>query len=217
MTRRRSTARARGIVAFDFDGTLIRGNTVCELLARPLGRSKEMRRFEGLSTKREIAESRRVMAHWYRAVGVQELCAPLEKATWRRGACEGIELLQANGIRVAIASITWRFAIEYLTGPLGVSNILATELRPAGGIGHVWPDDKGRWLRALAKQSRVDRQHIAAVGDSVNDRHLLSAASLRFFVGTGEAPATSGIRLRRKGDILRIAEEIVECWSPSPD
>ena len=155
------------------------------------------------------------MAHWYRDVGFEKLRAPLESATWRRGAREAIELLQANGIQVAIASITWRFAIEHLARPLGVSNILATELRPNGDVGHVWPEDKGKWLRTLAKQSRVDRQRIAAVGDSVSDRHLLSVASLRFFVGNGKAPAMRGIRQRPRGDIMGIAKEVLHSWSPS--
>jgi phosphoserine phosphatase len=89
---------ARGIVAFDFDGTLLCGKTVCELLAEPLGRSSEMRQFEALSTKRDIAESRVEMASWYSGVIHQELCAALADATWRSGAKDAIGLLQESGI-----------------------------------------------------------------------------------------------------------------------
>jgi phosphoserine phosphatase len=173
-----------------------------------------MRRFETLSTRRDIAKSRVEMAGWYSGVINRELCAPLADATWRSGAREAIGLLQKSGIEVAIASITWRFAIEYLAGPLGVSNVLGTELGPSGAIQHVWPSDKGRWLRSLAKERQVQRHRIAAVGDSIKDRHLLYAASLRFFVGDGFPPTIRGLRVRREGDILGITREILGAWSP---
>ena len=44
----------RGIVVFDLDGTLLRGETVCEMLARPLGRIDQMQEFEQLKCEAEI-------------------------------------------------------------------------------------------------------------------------------------------------------------------
>ena len=208
------TAETRGIVAFDLDGTLLCGKTVCELLAEPIGRSSEMGRFEALSSRRDIAASRVEMANWYRGVNDHDLCAPLADATWSPGAREAIALLKASGMEVAIASITWRFAVEHLAGPLGVSNVLGTDLGQDNDIGHVWPRDKGRWLRSLAKELRVNRRCVAAVGDSVNDRYLLSAASLRFFVGTGSPPNMHGLRVRNTVDMSEIAREILDTWSP---
>ena len=77
----------------------------------------------------------------------------------------------------------------------------------------MWPIDKGEWLRSLARKLHVERQHIAAVGDSINDRHLLTAASLRFFVGNKKPPSIHGLRVKEDGDILRVAQEILEAWS----
>jgi phosphoserine phosphatase len=174
-----------------------------------------MRRFEALSSKADIADSRVVMAGWYKGIGRQELLAPLANATWRPGAKEAIGRLQAGGVEVVVASITWRFAIECLVRPLGISNVLGVELGRGGEIGHVWPSDKGKWLRSLAKRLEVPKEHIAAVGDSVNDDELLAAASLRFFVGSGAAPSVHGLRVSPAGDVLEIAREILDFWYPS--
>jgi phosphoserine phosphatase len=209
--------RPRGIVAFDFDGTLLRGRTVCELLAEPLGHSTEMRRFEGLSSEQEIADSRAEMAKWYRGRSVEELCAPLSDATWAPGAGDAIRLLRTGGFEVAITSITWGFAVEWMVRPLGVTRILASQLEPGGTVLHVWPRDKGTWVRSLASELEVAQSRIAAVGDSANDSYLLAAAALRFFVGSGSPPPIAGIRHRPAGDIASIAQEIVEGWHTIAD
>jgi len=203
----------RGLVAFDLDGTLLRGPTVCELLAAPLGRLAEMRRFEALSSEREIAAAREEMARWYEGRSTTELCEALEAATWAPGAREGVALLQANGVEVVIASITWSFAVEWVAERLGVARSLGTRLEPGGGVGHVWPRDKARWLERLLSELRVAAGRAAAVGDSGSDAELLEAAELRFFVGAGPLPALPALEHRPAGDIAAIAREILGRWA----
>ena len=210
---RAAPIRPRGFVAFDLDGTLLRGPTVCELLAAPLGRLPEMRRFEALSSERDIAAAREEMARWYEGRTPAELCGALEAATWAPGAREGVALLQASGVEVAIASITWRFAVEWVAGRLGVARSLGTTLEPGGAVGHVWPRDKARWLGQQLAELRVAAGRAAAVGDSGSDESLLSAASLRFFVGAGPPPALPALEHRPAGDIAAIAREILERWA----
>lgn len=205
--------KPRGIVAFDFDGTLLRGPTVCELLAEPLGRSKEMQRFESLSSEREIADSRAEMAEWFDGKSLADLCAPLSRATWAPGVADAIPLLRSRGIEVVIASITWGFAVAWMAREHGVERILATQLEKDGTIRHIWPRDKGRWFQTLCADLYVPQSRTAAVGDSINDQFLLSAASLRFFVGRGAPPPIPGIWHRPAGDILGIAREILEAWT----
>jgi phosphoserine phosphatase len=41
---------AHGLVVFDLDGTLLRGQTVCEVLAAPLGRLDEMNTGAGIGS-----------------------------------------------------------------------------------------------------------------------------------------------------------------------
>jgi phosphoserine phosphatase len=175
--------QARGVVAFDLDGTLLRGPTICELLARPLGRVVEMQRFEGLSSERQIAAARLEMARWYQGHSPAQLCTALESATWAPGAHKGVQLLRERGVDVVIASIR-----------------------------HVWPRDKGPWLRQVSAELGVLPTRVAAVGDSGSDTDLLSAASLRFFVGLGVAPVLPRVNHRPGGNIAAIAREILDSW-----
>lgn len=66
----------RGLVVFDLDGTVLRGPTVCELLARPLGRLREMESFETLTSEAEIARARAEMVHWYAGIPRGRLLEP---------------------------------------------------------------------------------------------------------------------------------------------
>jgi len=206
-------SRPCGIVAFDLDGTLLRGLTVCELLAEPLGRLPEMRRFEAFSSEPEISAARLEMARWYRGRSPSQLCVPLEAATWAPGAREGVRLLQERGAEVVIASITWGFAVEWFAERLGVGRTLATRLEPGGQIRHVWPREKGAWLREVRAELGVSETRVAAVGDSTSDHELLSAASLRFFVGAASPPALPGLKHRPAADIGSIAREILLSWA----
>jgi HAD superfamily phosphoserine phosphatase-like hydrolase len=205
-------SRPRGVVAFDLDGTLLRGPTVCELLAEPLGRLPEMQRFESFTSEAEIAAARLEMARWYEGRTERELCAALEAAAWAPGAREGVALLRSHGVEVAIASITWSFAVEWVAGRLGVTRCLGTRLEPGGGVAHVWPRDKARWLEVLAAELGVPQARVAAVGDSASDADLLAAAALRFFVGAGAPPPLPGLAHRPAGDVAAIAREVLAAW-----
>jgi len=206
-------SRPRALVAFDLDGTLLRGPTVCELLAEPLGRLAEMRRFEALSAEQEIAAARREMARWYQGRSTTELCEALGAARWAPGAREGVAALQAGGIEVVIASITWSFAVDWVAERLGVARTLGTRLEPGGAVGHVWPRDKARWLERLVAELRVPVERVAAVGDSGSDAELLAVSSLRFFVGAGAPPPLPALEHRPAADIASLAGEILARWA----
>jgi phosphoserine phosphatase len=75
-------ADVHGLVVFDLDGTLLRGPTVCEVLAESLGHIEEMRRFERLSGEREIITARGEMARWYKDLSIDDLQALLENLNW---------------------------------------------------------------------------------------------------------------------------------------
>lgn len=205
-------AGVRGIVAFDLDGTLLRGPTVCELLAVPLGRLPRMRQLETLSTEDEIAAARAEMATWYRDAAPGVLRRALESARWAPGAQRGIGLLRAHGVEVVIASITWEFAARWLSAGLGVSRVLGTRLEEDGGIAHVWPGDKGRWLEHLAAELQPPQDRVAAIGDSPTDQGLLAAASLRFYVGESAPPTLPGVVHRPAADVEVLAREILAAW-----
>ncbi len=208
MTRTRA-----GLVVFDFDGTLTRGPTVCELLAAPLGRLARMKELEGLSSEEDIALARVEMASWYRGVPEPTLRAALDALEWAPGTRAGVRMLQAHGIEVAIASITWRFALEWLAGPLAIPRILGTAIDARGAIEHVWPRDKARWLRELAAELGVAHVRTAAVGDSPSDAELLSEASHRVYVGLGSLPAVDRLVHAPGASIEGLAEELLAAWA----
>lgn len=207
-----TTEALRRIVAFDLDGTLLRGSTVCELLAEPLGRLQEMRRFEGLTQESDIVLARQEMARWYAGHSIAALQRHLEGARWAPGARDAISRLRNSGIEVAILSVTWRFAVRWFAEQLGVLRFIGTELLPDGDIVHVFGRDKARYLRDLVETSRLAPNRVAAVGDSQSDAEMLREASLRFFLGK-EAPPVVAVTHLPDADLSLVADRILEAWT----
>lgn len=125
------------------------------------------------------------MAGWFNDYSDEELVAGLADLSQAPGTERAFAILRSHGIATAIVSITWIVAVEWFAGRLGADYAHGTRHLPTG-IDHVWPADKGRWLEDLSGKVNLHRHQVAAVGDSDNDRELLEAAGLRFFVG--EAP-----------------------------
>ena len=75
----------RGLAVFDLDGTLLRGDTVCEVLAKPLDRLVEMKQFEGFTEEHDITAAREQMVGWYKVRTTSELLAELRRASWAPG------------------------------------------------------------------------------------------------------------------------------------
>lgn len=218
MVRTNRTSRCaenmfRGVVVFDLDGTLLRGDTVCEVLAKPLGRAAEMRQFERLSTEAEIIDARSEMARWYEGHTIETLRAHLRNARWAPGAHEAVRELRRANVLVAIASITWKFAVEWFADQLGVERCLGTDIGPDGAIIHVWGRDKGRWLDELIAGYEVSPTRSAAVGDSRGDIEMLRAAELSFLVGKTTLPELPSTTHLPEADLRAVSERILREWA----
>src|ERR1700676_2522114 len=100
-----------GLAIFDLNGTLLRGRTVCEVLAERIGQTARMREIEALKSQAQIRQAREEMAGWYRSFQPSVLTDCLSNATLAPGAVEGARLLRKAGVAIAIASITWEFAV----------------------------------------------------------------------------------------------------------
>lgn len=203
---------AKGLVVFDLDGTLLRGPTVCELLAAPLGKSKEMKRLEMSSTKREVKKARAEMARWYKGVPRKRLLRSLDALTWAPGARAAVQDLKNAGLEVAIASITWQFAVEEIAKRLAIAHFLGTYLQDDGRIVHTWAKDKASWLLRLMSSLSLPPERTAAVGDSTNDMPMLAIANLRFYVGSDVPQRIACIHMP-SADLTQIAEEIIARWN----
>ena len=198
-------------MVFDLDGTLLRGRTVCEVLADALGHGDQMRRFEALNAEADIAAARAEMARWYSAVERPRLLEFLDGAVWAPGAHEGVARLQAAGAKVAIASITCSFAVERFAATLGIERILGTVLGADVVEDHVWPRHKAPWMRALADEQGVAMSRTAAVGDSSGDVEMLQAARCGVFVGKTSPAEWLGTHMPN-ADIRDVADHILQSW-----
>jgi len=171
------------VVAFDLDGTLLRGGTACEVLARPIGRLARVREMEASSSTEQMAAARTEMAGWYQDYSRSELLGFLDQAELAPGAEDGCRQLREAGVEIVIVSLTWSFAVEAFAHRFGASAWLGTTLESDGSISHVWPEDKPRWLEEQCAATNTRALGVAAVGDSLGDVPLLNSVGLPIFVG----------------------------------
>jgi HAD superfamily phosphoserine phosphatase-like hydrolase len=167
------------LAVFDLDGTILRGRTLCEVIADGIGHRERMRVLERAHAHDEIIAAREEMAAWYRDAGfdkVRSLCFEAELAP---GTIEACELLRDCGVDLAIASITLSLGVEAIAELLGIERCLGTTVHIDGRIDHVFGEDKAAWIAHLG----VPFDEIAAVGDSERDVGMLQAVALPIFVG----------------------------------
>jgi HAD superfamily phosphoserine phosphatase-like hydrolase len=200
------------LAAFDLDGTLVRDRTCVEAIARTISREEECAAFERLQMRGRphvlaVTAAREAMAEWYRPYTYEELTAGLSELTLAPGSEEAFALLRRHGVVTAIVSITWSFAVEWFARRLGADYAHGTRLID-GRVEHVWPADKGRWLRSLSKRLDLPQQAVAAVGDSEGDRELLEAAGVRYCVGARKVEVVDVVHMPR-ASILEIAQQVV--------
>lgn len=197
------------LVAFDLDGTLTRGDTVCEVIARRIGRLDRMREIERGTPLSDPRAARAEMASWYRAHPRQELLAALDDARLAPGAQQGIQRLHEAGVVTGIVSITWLFAVKWFAERLAVPHCAATGLSEDGTIAHFLAHDKPRWALDLSARLGIAPGQVAAVGDSPGDIPLLQAVGHPFFVGDRLPPQLASVAHRPQADIAALAEEIL--------
>lgn len=125
--------------AFDLDGTLTRGPTVAEVFAQHAGFAERMAAFERLTEITDITAAREEMAEWYHRFTPAELCACLPAIPLAPGVDEGFRLLRQHGVKLAIVSITWEFAVAWYAARLGAGYWTGTALASDGAIAHFWP------------------------------------------------------------------------------
>jgi HAD superfamily phosphoserine phosphatase-like hydrolase len=207
------TTTVRGLAAFDLDGTLLRGPTVCEILAKPLGRLAEMQRLESLQTEIDFTTAREEMARWYKDVAVDDLVLHLRNAEWAPGALESVRCLQRESIEVALVSVTWDFAVAWFAEQLNISHCLGTGLSPMGEIAHVWGPDKAEYIRQLSAKLQVPSHRLAAIGDSRGDFEMLNEAELRIFVGKTAPTHIASLIHLPDSDLRIVAERILQEWT----
>lgn len=197
------------LVAFDVDGTLLRGPTLCECIADGIGRRQEMRAMERLTSANDIAAARAEMISWYRCHDMATLLGFVRAATFAPGAREGVAALKQSGVHVVLVSITWQFALDWVASELGADLAVGTRWCPDGTIEHFWPADKVTWLARHAARLGVRPARIAAVGDSAGDMQMLRYAGRGYFVGHGREQLPAHVKHLPAADIREIVRDIL--------
>ena len=77
------------LAVFDLDGTLLRGATVCEVLADQIGYGARMREIEAIRERDEIIAARHEMAGWYEGIPEADLQTMSLRATLAADAEKG--------------------------------------------------------------------------------------------------------------------------------
>jgi HAD superfamily phosphoserine phosphatase-like hydrolase len=202
-----AASRPVRLVAFDLDGTLVRGPTICETLAASFGRLERMREIERLRDAAEIRAARAEMLSWYGDGPLDALCARLADVEIAPGAEQAFTRLAQRGVAAVIVSITWSFAVAWFARRFGATAWIGTDVEK-GEVRHFWPDDKPVWLAAWAAQRGINMSDVAAVGDSPGDVPMLAAVGHPIFVGA-ELPAEVGHSLHAPNADLRDIADLI--------
>ena len=200
------------LVAFDLDGTLLRGESVWEAIGRVIGCPERVREFEQLDFTRTeaIAAAREEFTEWFRAFPIDELREHVVSMRAAPGVDEGFALLHEHGFQIALVSLTWEFAVEWCVERFEADYGVGTGLTRDGVIAHFWPEDKGTWVAGLARELGVAMRDVAAVGDSNGDVPMLLAVGHPYWVGATVPAELEGMVVHEPdGDIGVVAERIV--------
>lgn len=178
--------RAKRLIVFDVDSTLIQGEVI-EMLAAHAGREAEVRRVTEAAMRGEIdfAESlhQRVAAlEGLDAAVLDDVAAKLELTP---GARTTIRTLRRLGFRCGVVSGGFRQVIQPLADDLELDFMEANTLEIVDGkltgrvLGHVVDRAaKAEALQTFADQRGVPIEQTVAVGDGANDIDMIQAAGL---------------------------------------
>ena len=178
--------RAKRLIVFDVDSTLIQGEVI-EMLAQRAGAGEAVAAITGAAMRGEIdfAESlhQRVATLAGLPVGVLEEVADEVELT--PGARTTIRTLRRLGFHCGVVSGGFRQVIEPLAHELMLDFVAANELEIADGrltgrvVGPIVDRaGKAKALRDFADQAGVPMEQTVAVGDGANDIDMLNAAGL---------------------------------------
>src|SRR6476469_4365206 len=180
------TRRAKRLVVFDVDSTLIQGEVI-EMLAAHAGCEAEVREITEAAMRGEIDFTASLERRVACLAGLDE-CVMYEVADELRltpGARTTIRTLKRIGFRCGVVSGGFTQTIERLADDLGLDFHVANELEVVDGklTGRVIGDvidraGKAAALRRFAEQFDVPLSQCVAIGDGANDIDMLGTAGL---------------------------------------
>ncbi|MFI6867372.1 phosphoserine phosphatase SerB [Nocardia sp. NPDC050406] len=178
--------RAKRLIVFDVDSTLIQGEVI-EMLAAHAGVEEEVRKVTEAAMRGEIdfAESLRQRVATLAGLDASVIDEVAERIELTPGARTTIRTLRRIGFRCGVVSGGFRQVIEPLARELELDFVQANTLEVVDGklTGHVVGEivdrpAKAVALRRFASEMGVAMEQTVAVGDGANDIDMLNAAGL---------------------------------------
>jgi len=187
-------------VAFDLDGTLLRGTTVSLEVAALTGHVEEMRELERAYAAGEISNDviAEANAAW---LGGRELSLDVGDWPWIDGVAATVSALRAGGAQVLLATVTWACAAEAAASLFGFDAWCGTELGPPVRLCDA--EAKAAWAVERARGGEL-----VAVGDSRSDLPLFRAAD-RAVALNADAPARAAASVCVDASDLRAVLPLV--------
>ncbi|MEV6646289.1 phosphoserine phosphatase SerB [Amycolatopsis sp. NPDC051371] len=180
------TRRAKRLVVFDVDSTLIQGEVI-EMLGAHAGVEPEIREITEAAMRGELnftesLERRVALLEGLPASAIDEVAASIELTP---GARTTIRTLKRMGFKTGVVSGGFTQVIGGLVEELGLDFAAANELEIVDGklTGRVVGDvvdraGKAKVLRRFAGEYDIPLEQCVAVGDGANDIDMLSAAGM---------------------------------------
>ncbi len=180
------TRRAKRLVVFDVDSTLIQGEVI-EMLGAHAGVEPEIREITEAAMRGELnftesLERRVALLAGLPATAIDQVAASIELTP---GARTTIRTLKRMGFRTGVVSGGFTQVIDGLVEELGLDFAVANELEIVDGklTGKVIGDvvdraGKAKVLRRFAAEYDIPLEQCVAVGDGANDIDMLSAAGM---------------------------------------
>lgn len=178
--------RAKRLIVFDVDSTLIQGEVI-EMLAARAGREAQVAAVTEAAMRGELdfAESLHRRVATLAGLPSSVLDDVAEQVELTPGARTTIRTLRRLGFHCGVVSGGFRQVIEPLAHELMLDYVAANELEVVDGkltgrvIGQVIDrPGKAKALRDFAQQVGVPMEQTVAVGDGANDIDMLAAAGL---------------------------------------
>ena len=178
--------RAKRLIVFDVDSTLIQGEVI-EMLAQRAGAGEAVAAITDAAMRGELdfAESLHRRVATLKGLPAEVLDEVAEEIELTPGARTTIRTLRRLGYHCGVVSGGFRQVIDPLAHELMLDFVAANELEIVDGkltgrvVGEVIDRaGKAKALRDFAEQAGVPMEQTVAVGDGANDIDMLNAAGL---------------------------------------
>ncbi|PYM24424.1 MAG: hypothetical protein DMD80_23880 [Candidatus Rokuibacteriota bacterium] len=122
------------LMAFDLDGTLIRGRKSLTVIGAALRHPEWADQMEILNMRGQSSEEMSDRVTPWMEFSTDELCCQLVHSHLAPGVDEAFRLLHARHVTTAIVSISWDFIVQWFAKRFGAAHWAAVGFNPDGTV-----------------------------------------------------------------------------------